>query len=281
MIQANIISKEDLRKLQLLELKILKEVKRICEKHSIPYFLIAGTLIGAVRHKGFIPWDDDIDIGMLRDDYERFLEVCKTDLGPEYFLQTPTTEKGNADYGIAHVRLNDTEMVQEFRKNSTTHNGITIDIFPYDTLPKNKFVRLFYCKAFPLFKRVCAKRMGYTPHPPKFIHRIILNTLYVLTLPIPLSFLHKKMINYHVKQNKKKSDYAFPLSEWNFKKEKHLHSTITELTTLQFEDEFFPVPKNYDLFLTEQYGNYMELPKDIESCYNRHKCISLNFGDYK
>ncbi|MBE6350205.1 MAG: LicD family protein [Spirochaetaceae bacterium] len=281
MTEKKLISMEDLRKMQLLELKILKEVKRICEKNSIPYFLIAGTLLGAVRHKGFIPWDDDIDIGMLRDDYERFLEVCKTDLDSEYFLQTPTTEKGNADYGIAHVRLNGTEMVQEFRKNTATHNGLTIDIFPYDTLPENKFFRFFYCKSFPLLKRVCAKRMGYAPHPPKLMHRIILNMLYIFSLPIPLSFLHKKMTNYHIKQNKKKTDYVIPLSEWNYKREKHLYSTLTELTTLQFEDEFFPVPKNYDLFLTEQYGNYRELPKDIESCYNRHRCISLDFGEYK
>lgn len=281
MASVNLISKEDLRKMQLLELKILKEVKRICEKNSIPYFLIAGTLLGAVRHKGFIPWDDDIDIGMLRPDYERFLEVCKTDLGSEFFLQTPVTEKGNADYGIAHVRLNGTSMVQEFRKNTITHNGLTIDIFPYDNLPENKFIRPFYCKTFPLLKRVCAKRMGYAPHPPKLIHRIILNMLYVLSLPMPLSFLHKKMINYHVKQNKKQTTYVFPLSEWNYQKEKHLYSTITELTSLQFEDDFFPVPKNYELFLTEQYGDYMELPKNIESCYNRHRCILLDFGDYK
>ena len=277
----NFISKEDLRKLQLVELKILKEVKRICEKNSIPYFLIAGTLIGAVRHKGFIPWDDDIDIGMLRQDYERFLEVCKTELGSEYFLQTPTTEKGNADYGIAHIRLKGTTLIQEFRKNTITHNGITIDIFPYDNLPKNKLVRFFYAKSFPLLKRICAKRMGYTPHPPKLIHRVILNTLYILTLPIPLNVLHKKMNNYHVNQNKKKTEYAFPLSEWNYKNEKHLYSTLTELIPMQFEDDTFPVPKNYDLFLTEQYGNYMELPKDIEKCYNRHKCISLDFGEYK
>ena len=193
MVQDDIISKEKLRKMQLLELKILKEVKRICEKHNIPYFLIAGSLIGAVRHKGFIPWDDDIDIGMLRDDYERFLDVCKTDLGSEYFLQTPETEKGNADYGIAHIRLNGTSMVQEFRKNTTTHNGFTIDIFPYDNLPENKFFCFLYAKAFPLLKRICAKRMGYTPHPPKLAHRIILNTLYILSRWIPLSFLHNKI----------------------------------------------------------------------------------------
>ena len=83
-----------------------------------------------------------------------------------------------------------------------------------------------------------------------------------------------------LKQNKKQTKYVFPLSEWNYKAEKHLYTTVTDLSTLKFENEIFPVPKNYDLFLTEQYGNYMELPKDIESCYNRHRCISLDFGGY-
>ena len=278
----NPISKEELRKMQLVELKVLREVRRICEKNTIPYFLIAGTLIGAVRHKGFIPWDDDIDIGMLRGDYERFLEACKTDLGAEYFLQTAETEEGNADYGIAHIRLNGTAMVQEYRKNTKTHNGFTIDIFPYDNLPENKLVRFFYGKGFPLLKRICAKRMGYTPHPSKRFYRIILSVMYVLTLPVPLKFLHKRMLSYHVKQNKKQTEYAFALSgAWGYNKEKHLYTTIRELGTLEFEGEVYPVPKNYDLFLREQYGNYMELPKDIESCYNRHRCISLDFGGYE
>ena len=276
-----LITKEELRKMQLLELKILKEVKRICEKNNIKYFLIAGTLLGAVRHKGFIPWDDDVDIGMIRSEYDKFLEVCKTDLNSEFFLQTPETEKNNADYGIAHVRLNGTSMIQTFRKDSKTHNGFTIDIFPYDNLPENKLFQIFYARTFPLIKRVCAKRVGYSPRPPKFSHRVVLNTVYIFTRLIPLSFLHKFMINYHIKQNNKETKYLFPLSEWNYKKEKNLYSTLTELTTIQFEDDYFPAPKNYNILLKQLYGDYMKLPDNIESCYNRHKCLSLDFGKYK
>ena len=83
---------EQLDKIHFLELKIAKEIKRICDKNNIKYFLTAGTLLGAVRHGGFIPWDDDMDIGMLRMDYEKFINACQKDLGKEFFLQTWDTD---------------------------------------------------------------------------------------------------------------------------------------------------------------------------------------------
>ena len=277
----NPITKDELRRMQLIELSVLKEVKRICEKNNINYFLIGGTLIGAIRHKGFIPWDDDIDIGMSRPDFDKFVEVCKTDLGEEYFLQTPETEENNADYEVARIRLNGTACVQAFRKNTKTHNGFYVEVFPYDNLPENKITRYFYGRFFPLFKRICAIRMGYTPHPKKWIYRVVLRISTFISRVIPLKVIHKKMLNYHVKQNKKNTEYVFLLSgAWGYEKEMHLRSTISEFTMVQFEDDMFQAPKDYDKFLREQYGDYMQLPKDIEACYNKHRCLKLDFGKY-
>ena len=82
-----------LRQLQLLELEILLEVDRVCKKHNITYYLGEGSLLGAIRHNGFIPWDDDIDILMKREDYEKFLQIAPVELGKDYFLQNSFSEK--------------------------------------------------------------------------------------------------------------------------------------------------------------------------------------------
>ena len=131
-----------LRDAQKLMTEILKEVHKICEKHNIKYFLDAGTLIGAVRHKGFIPWDDDLDIGMLREDYRKFLEIAKKELPDNLFLQTFDSDENYDIYQVpCKIRYNNTLFIQKvIAENPDMHNGIYIDVLPYDSLPKSKFV---------------------------------------------------------------------------------------------------------------------------------------------
>ncbi|MCQ2576441.1 MAG: LicD family protein, partial [Treponema sp.] len=226
--------------------------------------------------------DDDMYVVMRRKKKKKFIVACKTDLGEEYFLQTPETEPDSADYEIARVRLNGTAVVQSFRKNTTTHSGFYVEIFPYDNLPKNKIKQFFYGNYFRLMKRVCAIRKGYTPSPKSKLIKAFLYCYAFCSRIVPLKVLEKRMINYHVKENKKNTDYVFLLSgAWGYQKEKHLRSKISEFTKVQFEDDIFTAPKDYDSFLREQYDDYMQLPKDIESCYNKHRCIELDFGKYR
>lgn len=129
------LTSDQLRKLQLVELDILLEVDRICREYNISYFLCGGTLLGAVRHKGFIPWDDDVDVGFLRADYERFCQVFaqKAD-GAKYFLQTWKTDQ-HYRWSYGKIRRLGTEYIRSGQEHMKYVTGISIDIFPYDYLP--------------------------------------------------------------------------------------------------------------------------------------------------
>lgn len=119
----------DLRALQLCELDLLKEVDRICKKHDIPYFLAFGTALGAVRHKGFIPWDDDVDVLMKYPDYLRFQEVCKTELPPHLFYQDWQTDPA---YYLPWAKIRNsrtTSLVPEMA-DYPINWGVCVDIFP-------------------------------------------------------------------------------------------------------------------------------------------------------
>ena len=125
------------KKLQTAILMIAKEIVRLCDENNIPYFINGGTQLGAIRHKGFIPWDDDFDIGMRRADYEKFLKVCEEQLDHnKYFLQTEDTEKNYAFY-FAKIQLKGTSIIEDFSKNVQIEHGIFVDIFPYDNIPDN------------------------------------------------------------------------------------------------------------------------------------------------
>lgn len=275
------LDKQTLRKLQITELKGLDEVKRICELHNLKYFLIAGTLIGAIRHKGFIPWDDDIDIGMMRSDFDKFIEYCKTDLDKEhFFLQTPSTEKGSADFELARIRLNDTKFVETHRKNLNIHHGIFVEVFPYDDLPDNKLKCLFYSDSFRLLKKAVGLRMGYRYKAKNLFNRAIMYILSFFTRFCPLNKMINKMNNYHLKYQNPDSEYVFLIAGGtSYKEERHLRKTVTELSEAEFEGKMYPIPKDYDTFLKEQYGDYMT-PPPVEKQVNQCLVEEIDFGPY-
>lgn len=128
--------KEDLQRLHTELYRILAEIVRICELCNIQYFIQGGSAIGALYNKGIVPWDDDIDVGMTRSEYERFLIEAPHHLSPECFLEWFGTE-ANTPFYFAKVKLNNTLFVEEMWRDMDIHHGIFVDIFPYDRIPDN------------------------------------------------------------------------------------------------------------------------------------------------
>ncbi|MBE6195252.1 MAG: LicD family protein [Rikenellaceae bacterium] len=129
-------AKGDLERLHNELYTMLAEVVRVCEVCRIPYFMIGGSAIGALFHKGIIPWDDDIDIGMTRENYERFLREAPAHLSSDYFLEWFGTET-NTPFYFAKVKRNNTLFVEEMWRKMDIHHGIFVDIFPLDRIPDN------------------------------------------------------------------------------------------------------------------------------------------------
>ncbi|MCB1828331.1 MAG: LicD family protein, partial [Coxiellaceae bacterium] len=127
-----------LRQAQLVMLRMLKIFDHICKKHKLTYWLEAGTLLGAVRHHGFIPWDDDLDVSMLRKDYERFIRLAPDELPSDIFMQTEKSDPGYFNPAVPlKLRDKNSLLIEPHEvEDKHIHQGIFIDIFPYDTVPE-------------------------------------------------------------------------------------------------------------------------------------------------
>lgn len=125
---------EVLKKLQKVQTEILEDYIKVCEKYNLTYFMLGGTGIGVVRHQGFIPWDDDIDVAMPREDYDRFMEVMESELGDKYKILTPLVDKNYA-CNVTHLQKKGTKFVPYTSRKMKCDLCIDIDIFPLDHMP--------------------------------------------------------------------------------------------------------------------------------------------------
>ena len=251
------MEKEILNKLQQEELLILKKVDYVCKKNNINYFLVGGTLLGTVRHKGFIPWDDDLDIGMLRKDFNKFLNVCQDELGDQFLLDWFSTNK-NYWLPFAKIRLKNTIYQEYYMQNNCELMGIWLDIFPIDNASKKhnnwqKFQFFFTM----ILKFALAEKQGITMINNKF-KRILLKTFCLLPKRFIL-WLQLKIMTFNKNDNSK---YLINLgSQYGYKKQTHLREKYFPVKELEFNGKKYPVPNDYDYVLTKIYGpNYMELP---------------------
>ena len=253
-----------IRAVQLIQLEILQEFDRICKKNSIPYQLIAGTLLGAIRHNGFIPWDDDVDVCLLREDYERFLEACKTDLSNQYFLQNCFTDPQSI-VQFAKIRKNGTIFKGEHLDVYSQHQGIWIDIFPLDNVKPNTLVGLFHLLSITFWYMMSISSIkGRANQSKNIIKKLFGNCAYVITRVYPKQKCDAKVQRALKRFSQIETKYVNSLSNGitKAKFQMHLRRKDTFMKTIdwQFENYKFPVPENYDEVLSQNFGNYLELP---------------------
>lgn len=225
-------------------LELVSELDRICRKHDIPYFLYGGTLLGAVRHDGFIPWDDDLDVAMRRKDYDRLMKVLPDELPPHIALQTNDTDK-NYFYMFAKLRDRNSLLEEECPYDRVfKEKGIYIDIFPFDRqrLWTHLLAEPLQAHTFKIFRT--ARNRDAAMRKIKAITWF--NRHFTFPVLRAISRLtNGKTFTY---------DYGIPF---------HIpydDRDIFPLTTHKFEGLTFPVPANSHRMLQIQYGDYMQLP---------------------
>lgn len=268
-----ILNEKMLRKVQLRQLEVLKEVDRICKKNNIQYFLVGGTLLGAVRHGGFIPWDDDLDIGMERKEYDKFIEICSSQLDKKYFLQTQETDD-NYWLPFAKIKINNTIFEEKCTQQVEMHKGIYIDIFPYDNIANLNM------KNIGLISNIInllTTSMGYRN---KVVYIDKISTKIVIKL---INILNKKTIIriqtwIMKKDNHKQSKYITNFgSNYGYKKQTVKKEIYFPLKYIRFEDNEYPIPNNYEILLSRIYGDYKKLPP-LEKRNSGHHIIHVDLG---
>lgn len=270
-----------LHHLQRVELKILEDLDRVCARHGIEYFLDSGSALGALRHGGFIPWDDDVDVGMLRPDYDRFLQIAADALGPEYYVSDPV---GNPRQSALFTKiwLVDTKFHTDETLRAGISQGIGIDVFPYDVLSADEAVaakQVKGCRFWQSAMYLYHSASVVVPHGGALgaLERVACAAAHGLA---KLAFSHESLFrrfsNAAAMGEADPGDHLFcppyPASG-RFPRE-----ALVPTVRVEFEGRLFPVPADAERYLQIMFGDWRKLPPVEQR--RQHKPVELDFGSY-
>ena len=256
--------------IQQVDLLLLKEFDRVCREIGVGYFICGGTMLGYCRHGGFIPWDDDVDCGMLRSDYNKFIAEAGKYLDKRFFLQTRATDK-HIPYLFSKIRIDGTEYVTNYNENRPFHKGICLDIFPFDAVPNDLKDRERFVSEVKRVEIVHNKVVNrqipepvYTDKPKNFSQAFarfkgkVFRTVMKL---IPLSYTQKRYIKIATRYNANARELGFDtvasfVPTYTYSK----LSDLLPYRDAEFEGIRIMVPNKPEVFLEMQYGDFMSLP---------------------
>lgn len=268
------MDKETLRKVQLTQLEILKEVDRVCKENDIDYWLDSGTLLGAVRHKGFIPWDDDLDIAMRREDYERFLRIAPQKMDCNFFVQHWNNDI-HYPFPWAKVRKRGTIFTEYQLKDSASLNGIYIDIFPTDRYGNRKIKQGFPLKFIKLAMLTKCHLKAWKEYDRVNYKKLITHApIRLMAHVIPRQYMINKYYQVATSYNNKDIKQYYGQGIVNYGERIYSEDMVKHLIDLPFEDGMFPCPADYDGYLKISFGDYMTLPPENER-ENRHRIVEI------
>ena len=271
-----IINDKDLNKLKETELEILGEIERICIKYELSFFFIGGTLLGAVRHKGFIPWDDDLDICMTRDDFNKLKDVAADEFGDKYFLDYIDT---NRDYHIpfAKVRKNNTTFGEKDLEGLDVHKGIFVDIFICDFVDGNSKRSYYKASFIQILADTVLLKKGLK-NSADCNHPLLSKVFCIFSSHAILKFVD--YLSSHLNGNKNNYDHVICFNDLvRFEKIYFKVDDIFPLKKVEFEGRYFDGPNDSDKYLKAQFGDYMKLPP-VEDRFN-HSVEYLSFTEGK
>lgn len=265
------------RNLQLKILEMVKDIDKICKENNIKYYLAYGSCLGAIRHNGFIPWDDDFDIMLKYEDYQKFIQVCQEQLDKEkYFVQTLETDP-NYYLSFGKIRNIKTTLIEENNKLENMVNGVYIDVFPLVGFPKGKFR-----KAILQINRAFVLSANRNIINNKFLYSIFKVILKIFGKKNIIKYCTKQCIKY------KCEDCEEVISVFDGDGVKiglTSNAILGNPKFVDFEGMSLPIPQNYDSYLKNLYGDYMKLPNQEQIDFKTHTPYILDlehsYEEYK